>query len=102
MLRFTKNILCSATLAVVCTSPALAAGKTWKASLAQMPVYAESREKGVLVDFIKALEKASGDKIEYQVVPFPRSMNDVQEKNVDFHLPLIQMPGSETGTEKFD
>lgn len=82
--------------------PSIGAAKTWKASLAQMPVYAESKEKGVLVDFIKALEKASGEKIEYQVVPFARSMSDVQEKKVDFHMPLIQIPGSETGTDKFD
>lgn len=101
MHTLTKTILCVATLAA-CVAPAWAAGKTWKASLAQMPVYAESRDKGVLVDFIKALEKVSGDKIEYQVVPFPRSMNDVQEKAVDFHLPLIQIPGSEKGTDKFD
>lgn len=100
-----KKLLGLAVLAAVSTvssSPALAAGKVWKASLAQMPVYAESKDKGILVDFVKALEKVSGDKIEYQVVPFSRSMNDVQEKNVDFHLPLIQLPGSETGTGKFD
>lgn len=35
-------------------------------------------------------------------MPFARSMNDVQERKVDFHLPLIQMAGSETGTDKFD
>jgi len=102
MRTFTYKILCSAVLAAACVSPALAASKTWKASLAQMPVYAESKDKGILVDFVKALEKVSGDKIEIQVVPFPRSMNDVQEKTVDFHLPLIQIPGSETGTDKFD
>lgn len=79
-----------------------AAGKTWKVSLAQMPVYAESLDKGVLVDLVKALEKVSGDKVELQVVPFPRSMADVQDKKVDLHMPLIQLPGSETGTAKFD
>lgn len=98
------KIVCSVAVTVVafCAGPAFGTGKTWKASLAQMPVYAESRDKGVLVDFVKALEKVSGDKIEYQVVPFPRSMNDVQEKSVHFHLPLIQLPGSEKGTDKFD
>ncbi|MES1982042.1 MAG: transporter substrate-binding domain-containing protein [Pseudomonadota bacterium] len=89
-------------LAAIFAFPAFAAGKSWKASLAQMPVYAESKDKGVLVDFVKALEKVSGDRIEYQVVPFPRSMNDVQEKKVDFHMPLIQIPGTEIGTDKFD
>ena len=102
MLKLSRKLLCAAVLPLIWITPAHAAGKTWKASLAQMPVYAENRDKGILVDFVKALEKASGDKVEYQVVPFPRSMNDVQEKNVDFHLPLIQLPGSETGTDKFD
>ncbi|ODU10033.1 MAG: hypothetical protein ABS84_06200 [Rubrivivax sp. SCN 71-131] len=97
-----------ATLCVAGMGPALllgtaqAAGKTWKVSLAQMPVYAESADKGVLVDLVKALEKVSGDKLELQVVPFQRSMSDVQGKKVDFHMPLIQLPGSETGTPKFD
>jgi len=102
MSKLICKLFCSTALLAMFVSPAFATGKTWKASLAQMPVYAESKDKGVLVDFIKALEKVSGDKIEYQVVPFPRSMNDVQEKIVDFHLPLIQMPGSDTGTDKFD
>lgn len=102
MSKLMCKLLCSTVFVAAFVSPVFAAGKTWHASLAQMPVYAESKDKGVLVDFVKALEKASGDKIEIQVVPFPRSMNDVQEKKVDFHLPLIQMPGSETGTDKFD
>ena len=103
MQKLYKWMFCSATLGVMLTTaPALAAGKIWRASLAQMPVYAESHEKGVLVDFVKALEKASGDKIEYQVVPFARSIDDVQDKRVDFHLPLIQLPKVETGTNKLD
>ncbi|MCK6434953.1 MAG: transporter substrate-binding domain-containing protein [Burkholderiaceae bacterium] len=94
---------CAAGLgAFIATSSVYAAGQNWKVSLAQMPVYAESTDKGVLVDLVKALERASGDKLELQVVPFPRSMSDVQEKKVDFHMPLIQLPGSETGTPKFD
>jgi len=97
-----KNVFCALVVATLFLYPAVGSAKTWKASIAQMPVYAESKDKGVLVDFVKALEKASGEKIEYQVVPFPRSMSDVQEKKVDFHMPLIQIPGSETGTDKFD
>lgn len=61
-----------------------------KASLAEMPVYAESKDKGVLVDFVKALQKTSGKSIDYQVVPFARSMNAVETSQVDFHMPLIE------------
>lgn len=62
----------------------------YKASIAQMPVYAESHDKGVLVDLVKAIAKASGKTIEWQVVPFARSMSDVEAAKVDFHLPLIK------------
>lgn len=61
-----------------------------KASLAEMPVYAESKEKGVLVDLLKALQKESKETIEYQVVPFSRSINAVEAGEVDFHMPLIE------------
>lgn len=61
-----------------------------KASIAEMPVYAESKDKGVLVDFVKAIQKASGKSIDYQVVPFARSMNAVETSQVDFHMPLIE------------
>ena len=63
-----------------------------KVSLAQMPVYAESLEKGVLVDFAKALAKAGGNTVSLMVVPFKRSMDNVINKQVDFHMPLIKNP----------
>lgn len=80
--------------------PALA--KDLKASAARMPVYSENHEKGVLIDFLKAMEEAAGTKITFQVVPFAKSMSDVQEKKVDFHLPFIQIPGTDKGTNEFD
>lgn len=64
-------------------------GAEYTASLAKMPVYAESKEKGVLVDLVKALAKESGATINYNVVPFARSMDDVINKRVNFHMPLI-------------
>ena len=73
---------------LVFTMPALA--RDFKASIAQMPVYAESTDKGVLVDFVKAIADVSGSKVNIQVVPFNRSMNDVISRVVDFHLPLIK------------
>jgi polar amino acid transport system substrate-binding protein len=101
-MNHSAKIICALVLSILFLLPTTGFARTWKASIAQMPVYAESKEKGILVDFIKALEKASGEKIEYQVVPFARSISEVQERKVDFHLPLIQLPGSETGTDKFD
>lgn len=61
-----------------------------KATLAEMPVYAESTQKGVLVDLVKAMAKTSGKDIEIQVVPFNKSMHDVVDGKADFHMPLIK------------
>ena len=70
--------------------PLCAAAADFKASLAQMPVYAEATDKGVLVDFVKAIAEVSKKSIDVQVVPFARSMKDVEDKKVDFHMPLIK------------
>ena len=68
----------------------------YKASLANMPVYAESPEKGVLVDLAKAMAKVSGVPISIVVEPFARSIHNVtQAKTADFHMPLIVPPGGD-------
>jgi polar amino acid transport system substrate-binding protein len=74
----------------------------FKASLAQMPVYAETKDKGVLVDFTKALAEATGKNIEFSVVPFARSMNNVVTGKADFHMPLIAVPDIDMGTLDYD
>jgi len=89
---FTSSIVFMLFLTTLCSSNLFA--KDYKASLAQMPCYAESMEKGVLVDFTKALAEVSNGKITYQVVPFNRSMYAVENKQVDFHMPLIKLPDS--------
>ncbi len=61
-----------------------------KASLANMPVYAETADKGILVDLVKAMARTSGKDIEIQVVPFNKSMHDVMDGKADFHMPLIK------------
>jgi len=68
------------------------AADTLKASLAKMPVYAESKDKGILVDPVKAIDGNLADSVDYQVVPFKRSMDSVIKGQVQFHLPLIQNP----------
>lgn len=75
-------------MGLVLLSPAQAADMM--GSLANMPVYAESKDKGVLVDLVKAIAEASGKSIDYQVVPFNKSMHDVVDGQVDFHMPLIK------------
>ena len=69
-----------------------AGAQPMKASLAQMPVYAESVDKGILVDLVKAISEVTGKQIDIQVVPFKRSIEDVTNAKVDFHMPLIKNP----------
>ena len=80
----------SVTVASVMLSVIPARAADMKASLAKMPGYAESTDKGVLVDLVKAMAKTSGKDIEIQVVPFNRSIRDVIEGKADFHMPLIK------------
>ncbi|TYT74359.1 transporter substrate-binding domain-containing protein [Desulfobotulus mexicanus] len=68
----------------------VAYGNEFKASLANMPVYAESADKGVIVDLVKAIETVSGNKISISVYPFARSMHNVITGQYDFHIPLIK------------
>lgn len=66
--------------------------RDFKASLAQMPVFAESRDKGVSVDLVKAIARVSGATITYELAPFKRSLQNVIDGEVDFHIPLIKNP----------
>jgi len=70
-------------------------------SLAQMPVYAESLDKGVLVDMSKAISKALGKELNLQVVPFSRSLDNAINGTVAFHAPLIQNPNIAESTLKY-
>jgi polar amino acid transport system substrate-binding protein len=74
----------------------------YKVNLAKMPVYAESPEKGVLVELSKALATESGKKIDIAVDPFARSMNNVETGKADFHMPLIAIPDIDMSTLPYD
>ncbi len=91
---------------VTCAVMLLVVGNTfaadYKVSLAKMPVYAENPEKGVLVDLTKALAADSGKQLDIAVVPFARSMNNVQTGKVDFHMPLIAIPDVDMSTLPYD
>ena len=59
-------------------------------TLAKMPVYAESVDKGVLVDLVKAVGEVSNNQIDIKVLPFSASLNLVIFNKKDFHMPLIK------------
>ena len=79
-----------------------AADKITKISVAQMPALAENKEKGVVINFLKAMEKASGQTFDIVVQPFARSIGDAIEGRADAHFPLLQAVGAPNSTGKFD
>ncbi len=90
------------TVSLIALSGLTAQAADINVSMAKMPVYAESAEKGVLVDFTKALARESGKQIDYEVVPFARSMNNVTSGKADFHMPLIAIPDIDMSTLEYD
>jgi len=72
------------------TTQVSAADRT--ASLAQLPVLAESETQGVLVDLIKAIDKVTGTTTKIIVAPFQRSLKNVADGQADYHLPILDNP----------
>lgn len=78
---------------------------TLRASLAEMPKYAEksgSEIQGVLVDLVRAIAEESEQTIDISVVPFKRSIHNVQSGKADFHMPLIKVPDKNESELGFD
>ena len=86
--------------ALMLCSPAMA--KQLTVSIAQMPIVSENENKGVLIEFTKAIEKEAGVTIKREVVPFARSLDNVINRRADFHLPLIMNPDVDAGRLDFD
>src|SRR3569832_1873807 len=83
-------VACLGMLVSLLATPVMA--KELTASIANLPVLADTPDKGVLIDLVKAIEKESGIPIKREVAPFVRSMDAVINHRADFHLPLIMVP----------
>ncbi|MFT5759933.1 MAG: polar amino acid transport system substrate-binding protein [Alteromonadaceae bacterium] len=70
---------------------------TLKVSIPKMKTHATNKDKGVLVDFTKALAIHLKQNVDIQLVPFSRSIYYVSTGKVDFHLPLIKPLDNSTG-----
>ena len=81
---------------------AAAADEAIKVSVAQMPVLAESKDKGLVINMLKAMERVAGRPFDISVQPFARSIADASDGRVDVHFPLLQAIGSPNSTGKFD
>lgn len=73
------------------TVNAPAFGKDIIASIAVLPVVAETPNKGVFVDLVKALNKEyKNGTITFELYPFKRSLTNVAKGRADFHLPFMK------------
>ena len=64
--------------------------KDYKISVGKLPLYSESKDKGILIDVIKAMDEEYKDgKFIIEVYPFGRSIDNVRNGKADFHFPTI-------------
>jgi polar amino acid transport system substrate-binding protein len=62
-----------------------------KVSLPLLPPLVETKDKGILVDLMKAMaEEYKDGKITWDVFPFARSLDNVEKGRADFHMPYIR------------
>ena len=64
--------------------------KDYKISVGQLPLYSETKDKGILIDVLKAMDEEYKDgKFIIEVYPFGRSIDNVATGKADFHFPTI-------------
>lgn len=74
---------------LVLISPTLF-GKDYNVSVARLPLYSESPDKGILIDVIKALDAEYKEgRFIIETYPFKRSIHNVATGKADFHFPTI-------------
>ena len=67
--------------------------KDLKASVAYIPMLAESPEKGAFVELVKAIDEVYTEgSISIKVYPMARSINNVVIGQADFNVPMIRSP----------
>lgn len=64
--------------------------KDYIISVGKLPIYSESKDKGILIDVLKAMDEEYKDgKFIIEVYPFGRSIGNVINGKADFHFPSI-------------
>lgn len=72
-----------------------------RVSLAFLPVLAETKDKGILVDYLKAISREVNVPFEIKVLPFLRSIKQIEQQQADIHFPIIK-PTQADRTKAFD
>jgi hypothetical protein len=59
-------------------------------SVGKLPIYTETKDKGILIDVLKELDKHyKNGHFKIEVFPFGRSIDNVKTGKADFHFPTI-------------
>ncbi|WP_156510453.1 hypothetical protein [Labrenzia sp. OB1] len=62
----------------------------WRVSFGETPGLTEPGKKSTLIEFIENMTVGAGIDLQYQVVPFKRSLISVSAGHADMHVPLLQ------------
>ena len=84
-----KNFIIKTILLLLISTNTINA-KDYIISVGKLPLYSESKDKGILIDVIKAMdEEYKEGKFIIEVYPFGRSIDNVVKGKADFHFPTI-------------
>lgn len=85
---------CFITTAIcICVMLSQVEARDLKAGLPCLPLLAESNDKGILIDLLKAMAKEYKDgKISWGVYPSGRAMDFLEKGKVDFEIPMLVNP----------
>jgi len=86
--------------ATIASTQATAADRV--VTFGKLPQLAESKDKGILVNMVKELDKAMGGTSEIGVFPFPRSVDNVTSGKAAYHLPELEDPKTDPASLPFD
>ena len=90
----TTLALCSLAAALLLPSASRAAGKDLNCTIAIIPGLSEPPGKGAFVDLAKAMaEVYTEGKINIELNPWGRSIDNVVKGKADFHIPNMRVPG---------
>ncbi|MBK1619410.1 hypothetical protein CKO42_13360 [Lamprobacter modestohalophilus] len=82
-------VICSLiTWLLACPTTGLA--RDYRLNVGQLPLYAETKDRGILIDVIKAMdEEYQAGRLIIEVYPFERSIHNVAQGLADLHFPIV-------------
>src|SRR3569832_1220003 len=86
-------VACLGMLVSLLATPVMA--KELTASIANLPVLADTPDKGVLIDLVKTIEKKTNKPNKREKTPKEHTKDTKKKQRADFHLPLIMVPNAD-------